>query len=356
MFERKCLLVVEVDSPTFAQCCVSQAHWVAAAARSHCSSCQKAFSLFCFKQHCRLCGDVICGTCRRIVLLRAFDRPMHEGRKAKLCIHCVAESVEDTTPLVARRYTLTSTMSSRGIDVAIHTPHATSVRASTAASRRQSSPATRPSILSSPTEFALTTTTSSEVDCVQCVSALSLTDAAPTLHHLVHVLASTLNCSMAYISIIDATHEWVPAAVGIHIPIIPKHRSVSAPMIASRCPMVVPDTTAVSGHPAIAAHLPHVRFFAAAPVLNRAGHVLGSVAVMDATPRTHIEASVSARLCAVAKRVAAVLEPPTSETPIAARQNNVESTLRHLLRKSIETDAILTQLRVPQPGNKNRQG
>ncbi|RLN88202.1 hypothetical protein BBJ28_00026657 [Nothophytophthora sp. Chile5] len=68
--------------------------WVDGKERLNCSICDKRFSLFRHKQHCRTCGDVICSNC-------SLTRPV-QTQSVRVCVPCVA-TLASERPASSRR-------------------------------------------------------------------------------------------------------------------------------------------------------------------------------------------------------------------------------------------------------------
>ncbi|ETV98668.1 hypothetical protein H310_08773 [Aphanomyces invadans] len=68
--------------------------WVPDSQRTACAACTAKFHVFNRKHHCRVCGEVICGTCSRIM---AF----HSSHRLRVCVTCTRSSVVQFTPHAA---------------------------------------------------------------------------------------------------------------------------------------------------------------------------------------------------------------------------------------------------------------
>ena len=101
-------------------------------------------------------------------------------------------------------------------------------------------------------------------------------------------LASQLcGTPIALVSLIDRSRQWFKARVGLPFAETPRGASLCAHAIVSRGPMIVRDTLAdprFAEHPLVQGE-PHVRFYAAVPLVLEDGSALGTVCVMDRVPR-----------------------------------------------------------------------
>ncbi|KAF0693709.1 Aste57867_15349 [Aphanomyces stellatus] len=362
MFLRR-RLAVDVDYPTLHQCVVSQTHWVPSRTRSHCHHCAKSFSLFRLKHHCRLCGEVVCIACRRVVLLRSPD--LHE-RFAKLCVPCVmahqpAIGYRDMHRFrLARRGSCIVPADNEGHDVVpqnLLTPtkvHSLTVEhrfsmlsGSPRLTQRTDDSADDMDDLRVSTH-AIALVTWNERDRAAAVAALPLPDAHMLLTHMAGLLADTFHCSMAFVSFVGDTCEWFAATEGLDAHaaarVLPRHAtSVGATLVATRCPRIVLDATAdrlLQRHVWVTEDGIKIGFFAAAPIFNNAGYVLGTVGVIDGRARADAT-GISSQLRLMAKCVAIVLEPSekSARRTSTAHRAQVETTLRALLARSFASTA-----------------
>ncbi|KAF0687749.1 Aste57867_20533 [Aphanomyces stellatus] len=68
--------------------------WVPDQDRDACVRCMSSFNVVRRKHHCRLCGEIICGSCSRLVSLRTHIR-------IRVCCACVCNSLVEFTPDVS---------------------------------------------------------------------------------------------------------------------------------------------------------------------------------------------------------------------------------------------------------------
>src|SRR5688572_21596882 len=114
-------------------------------------------------------------------------------------------------------------------------------------------------------------------------------DAAPdqAFHDIAAIAAQIANAPVALISLVGETHERYEANIGFTGNGVPRQESFCTHTILGTEALVVEDATADARF----AQNPHVtktggvRFYAGAPIVDREGHGLGSVCVVDTKPR-----------------------------------------------------------------------
>jgi GAF domain-containing protein len=124
------------------------------------------------------------------------------------------------------------------------------------------------------------------------------------------LLASFIcNTPIALISLVDENRQWFKSKVGISISETPREISFCAAAIQQPDVFVVPDTLEderFRNNPLVVSE-PKVRFYAGAPLINEEGHALGTICVIDRTPR-ELDSDKQAALKALCRLVLAQLE------------------------------------------------
>lgn len=125
------------------------------------------------------------------------------------------------------------------------------------------------------------------------------------------VLLASFVCSapIAMISLVDEDRQWFKSKVGL--PISETPREIAFCSVAIRQPdvFVVPDTLndeRFRNNPLVTSE-PNVRFYAGAPLINEEGHALGTICVLDRTPR-EFSSGQEAALKALSRLVLAQME------------------------------------------------
>ncbi|MEH3048137.1 GAF domain-containing protein [Sphingomonas adhaesiva] len=112
--------------------------------------------------------------------------------------------------------------------------------------------------------------------------------ANPELQRIVEQAASLAGAPIAAVSVIDRSRQWFAARVGIDDSERPRSESFCAfAILRPGEPLIVSDATLdprFSHNPAVLG-LPHVRFYAGIPLVDRAGFALGALCVADTRPR-----------------------------------------------------------------------
>ncbi|OYW24402.1 MAG: hypothetical protein B7Z44_20540 [Caulobacter sp. 12-67-6] len=130
-----------------------------------------------------------------------------------------------------------------------------------------------------------------EAERLAALHATGILDTAPDSRFdaFARLAAHLAGVPMAFVSLVDADRQWCKAAVGAAMQDMPRDVSFCAHAIlepgsvlvvedAARDPRFV-DNPLVIGPP-------HLRFYAGAPITDRAGLTLGTLCVADTVPRT----------------------------------------------------------------------
>jgi len=113
------------------------------------------------------------------------------------------------------------------------------------------------------------------------------TPADPELDRIARVAARSFGASTGLVTLIDRDVQHIRAAYGTELCDSARGDAFCAHTILSDAPMVVPDATADSRFAGsrLVVESPGVRFYAGAPIVTDDGYRLGSVCVLDDTPR-----------------------------------------------------------------------
>jgi len=108
------------------------------------------------------------------------------------------------------------------------------------------------------------------------------------LQHIVEAAARDYDAPIAVISIIDRRREYFAARTGTDLTEAPREDALCLQAIKRPGePTVATDALTdrrFAGNPYVTG-APHVRFYAAVPLLDRAGYALGALCVIDTEPR-----------------------------------------------------------------------
>lgn len=118
---------------------------------------------------------------------------------------------------------------------------------------------------------------------------------------------------IAVINLIDKDRQFFKSERGLRTREIPREHSLCVNTIPTRQTLVIEDALADSrfkDNPYVLGN-PHIRFYAGAPIIEKNGHVLGTVCVIDTEPRVISAKQISA-LEVLARQVMALLEQRTT--------------------------------------------
>lgn len=126
-----------------------------------------------------------------------------------------------------------------------------------------------------------------EAERLAALAAYDILDTAPeeAFDRVVRLASAVYEADLAYVAFIDATHQWVKAAIGALPRVMPRKRSICDAIVSTGEPLIIGDLRSDSrmvGHP-IAGQLEH-RFYAGAPLKTPDGHVLGTVCILRRSP------------------------------------------------------------------------
>lgn len=143
------------------------------------------------------------------------------------------------------------------------------------------------------------------------LKAYDILDSAddPLFDDIVTAAGAIAGTPIAAISLIDETRQWFLAQRGLPV------RETSRDVAFCAHTILTPETFVVADAATDARFIdnplvtgaPHIRFYAGAPLITAGGQELGSLCVIDATPRTLTPQQIGA-LEALARQVVAVFE------------------------------------------------
>ena len=125
---------------------------------------------------------------------------------------------------------------------------------------------------------------------VQALKELGVLDTPPQaeLDDLVYLASQVCHTPMAMISLVDERRQWFKAKVGIEAQELPREGSFSAFVIQDGATLIIADATTdprFAQSPSVTSGL-KIKFYAGVPLTTSIGLHIGSLCVMDKTPRT----------------------------------------------------------------------
>jgi len=174
------------------------------------------------------------------------------------------------------------------------------------------------------------------------------TAAESSFDDIVRVAATVCSTPAAMVTFVDASRQWFKSVQGLDLR--ETHRDVSfcAHAIGGAQVFVVPDATKdarFADNPLVNGP-PHIRYYAGAPLVSPEGYAVGTLAVIDFTPRTPAPREIEA-LQILSRQVVAQLELRRHATRQQRRAFAAENDLQaaaaeHRLLFNSALDAIIT--------------
>ena len=146
---------------------------------------------------------------------------------------------------------------------------------------------------------------------VAALHRYSILDTLPEqIYDDVTALASLIcGTPISMVTLVDADRQWFKSKVGVQFRETPRQLSFCAHTLGTAKTLIVQDAQQDSrfkDNPAVVGD-PNIRFYAGAPIVEPGGHVLGTVCVIDTTPRSISPIQIAA-LEALARHVMALME------------------------------------------------
>ncbi|WP_010183616.1 GAF domain-containing protein [Sphingomonas sp. PAMC 26605] len=132
----------------------------------------------------------------------------------------------------------------------------------------------------------------------------------PVFNDVVRLAQSVFRVPSSAVSFVDDDRQWFKARRGIGFPETRREDAFCAHTILSDAPMVVPDALddpRFSAN-ALVVRAPHIRFYAGAPLTTPRGFNIGTVCLIDSTPRDDLRPHERQQLEALANLAMSELE------------------------------------------------
>jgi PAS domain S-box-containing protein len=174
-------------------------------------------------------------------------------------------------------------------------------------------------------------------DRLAALRALHVLDspAEPEFDDIVTIASALCDTPVALISLVDADRQWFKSRLGFAPSETPLEQSVCAHALANPAPLIIPDLTKdhrTLNNPLVTGE-PHIRFYAGAPLLAPLGHIVGSLCVIDFSPRhSGLDKPQTRALVALARQVMTLLEmrrlQDLQSSALVAERKNSKANLR----------------------------
>jgi PAS domain S-box-containing protein len=154
----------------------------------------------------------------------------------------------------------------------------------------------------------------------------------PGFRRITDFAAALCETPIALVSLVEEERQWFAARTGLATDSTPRSQSFCAFAMLGETIMVVPDATRdprFADNPLVTG-APHIRFYAGAPLLAVDGTPLGSLCVIDSTPRNGLTDLQRMGLSTLAEAVMSRLH----DNRTAASQRNTETIVRRELSDS----------------------
>ncbi len=146
---------------------------------------------------------------------------------------------------------------------------------------------------------------------IDALHSLLILDTLPEQNYddLTELASYVCGTPVSLISLVDEDRQWFKSARGFGLRETPRSQSFCAHTLPTQQTMVVDDAAQdprFRDNPLVVGD-PNIRFYAGAPILDFAGHTLGTLCVIDTKPRT-LDARQIAALEALARQVTVLVE------------------------------------------------
>lgn len=124
---------------------------------------------------------------------------------------------------------------------------------------------------------------------LQALTSYGVLDTAPdpVFDAVTRAAQLGLEAPIALISLVDEYRQWFKSVIGLDVQETPRSWSFCTHALNSFEPMIVEDASTdprFADNPLVTGD-PHIRLYAGAPLIDREGYALGTLCVIDRTPR-----------------------------------------------------------------------
>ncbi|HEV2881467.1 MAG TPA: ATP-binding protein [Pyrinomonadaceae bacterium] len=170
------------------------------------------------------------------------------------------------------------------------------------------------------------------------------TEAEETFDGIARLAAYICETPIALVSLVDASRLWFKAKVGFDASELPRQSTFCTQAILKPEPFVIEDAAAdkrFAKNPYVV-HAPHVRFYAAVPLVTPEGHALGVLCVIDHVPRTLKDEQREA-LHVLARQTMTQLELRRNSNTLAELNRKLDREIAERTRAEREREEVLAR-------------
>ena len=181
------------------------------------------------------------------------------------------------------------------------------------------------------------------------------TDQEYAFDDLVDFASNILGFPFVFINLIDSDRQWPLAGSGLprEAAQCPRNDSLCNFVVKHHEALIIPDAQADDRYSSVAVvcNEPHVRFYAGAPLINKNGHALGSLCVVDFEPREFPYEKVE-NLKSISRQVVAQMELRKQLIETQELKEQLKNHLGSLEEEKNTSERFLKNL---LPGNLSQQ-
>ncbi|KAI9905326.1 hypothetical protein PsorP6_013542 [Peronosclerospora sorghi] len=372
-------------STLFAVRLLGKENWVKIDERPNCFYCSRKFRAFVLKRHCRSCGEVVCASCyrrRRVAVTPSLEVTV------RLCFDCIDKAmlyaenehfctstavlepsdseidkmeaiVEEKSPhhddpMKHVRESFQTTSTSTSSRSRFSDTDRWSASESNRSSRSESGGPMPGSLLNSRRELPMMMQATETIEFLPeaqqakiyetrrhaILTRLHVLDTASEMEYdaLCELLRQALDCGVAAIAFMDQTRQWFKSRYGIAQTELPRDIAFCSQLLQTPLPTIIRDVSKdarFNTNPLVTGSA-NIRFYATSPICDPStGIVIGSVFVMDPTPKQKLPPRAMEILSYVSSAAEKLLQGETLPAfPLLTKPKRHFSTTHPMRRES----------------------